>query len=93
MWMSVPQMAVLPTLIRISLWPTSGTGISSIQIPTSGFAFTNAFIFSIFFSLFSLSDEIPYPTRCISYLTRCIPTPALPVAVRRAGFEGRRLSD
>ncbi len=45
MWMSVPQIAVFLTRIFTSLGPTSGTSTSSIQMPTSAFAFTSAFIF------------------------------------------------
>src|SRR5512139_1767279 len=44
MCMSVPQIAVLVTLIRTSLGPTLGSGISSIQIPGSAFALTSAFM-------------------------------------------------
>src|SRR5512137_1464618 len=44
MCMSVPQIAVLPTLISTSLGPTLGSGISSIQMPGSAFAFTSAFM-------------------------------------------------
>ena len=36
MWMSVPQMLALRTLISTSLGPISGTGTSCIQIPRLG---------------------------------------------------------
>ncbi len=42
--MSVPQIAVLPTLISTSLGPTLGSGMSSIQMPGSAFALTSAFM-------------------------------------------------
>ena len=42
MWMSVPQMLALRTLISTSLGPISGTGTSCIQMPGSAFAFTSA---------------------------------------------------
>ena len=41
---SVPQMLVLRILISTSLMPTSGTGTSSSQRPTSRFALTSAFM-------------------------------------------------
>src|ERR687892_9361 len=44
MWMSVPQIAALRTLISRSFGPTTGTGTSSIQIPGSGLLFTSAFM-------------------------------------------------
>ena len=42
MWRSVPQIEVLRTSIRTSLGPTSGSGMSCIQIPGSGLALTRA---------------------------------------------------
>ena len=47
MWMSVPQIAVLPIRIFTSFGPTSGTSASSIQMPTSRRDFTSAFIFTM----------------------------------------------
>src|ERR1700689_3054797 len=44
MCMSVPQIAERRTLMRTSLWPTAGSGISCIQMPGSARALTNAFI-------------------------------------------------
>src|SRR5690348_12325324 len=41
---SVPQIAVLSTLISTSLGPTSGTGASSIQMPRPASRLTSAFI-------------------------------------------------
>src|SRR6186713_1986360 len=47
MCMSVPQIAVLPTLISTSLGPTLGSGMSCIQMPGSAFALTSAFMLGI----------------------------------------------
>src|SRR6056297_2831826 len=44
MWISVPQMAVLDTSMRTSLWPTSGSAMSSSQMPGSASFFTSAFM-------------------------------------------------
>src|SRR5487761_747921 len=43
MCMSVPQIAVLPTSINTSLWPTLGSGTSSSQIPGAASFLTSAF--------------------------------------------------
>ena len=42
--MSVPQIAVLRTLMRTSLGPSFGSGISSIQMPGARCDLTSAFM-------------------------------------------------
>ena len=43
MWTSVPQIPVMPTRIRTSLIPISGSATSSSQTPGSARLFTSAF--------------------------------------------------
>src|SRR6187402_226351 len=57
MCMSVPQIAVLPTLISTSLGPTLGSGMSCIQMPGSAFALTSAFMLGISSGVFRASID------------------------------------
>src|SRR5688572_8965159 len=54
MCMSVPQIAVLRTLMSTSLWPTRGSGMSCSQMPGSARALTRAFMVGAGFALFAV---------------------------------------